>query len=72
MGYSCHIANAAKEHCKVLVGRFNGNYFVIDLYFDFDWSSKRKNIIYWKIFFFIVTNNALRSLSFIRFGGLVF
>ena len=68
MDCSCHIANATKELCKVLEGKFNVNNFLIDLYFHFDWSSQRKSILEE----FLLTKNIPTSLNLIQFGGLVF
>ena len=41
----CPYANATKEFSKLLVCKVNINDLLVDLYFHFDWSSKRKNIL---------------------------
>ena len=49
MGCPCHIAHNIASHgtkvfCKALNDNFNVEDFLVDLYFHFDWSSKRKNL----------------------------
>ena len=66
MSCPCHIASATKE----LVSTFNANDFLIDLYFHFDWSSKRKNIL--EEYFISCDKECSMIINFIQFSGLVF